>query len=114
MPRSMYEYYVEERDPRAKVLTWKDKGFAKYIIEKGECYIEEIYVLPRLRKTGVAEGMADEITVIAKEKGCSVLTGSVCVGAKGDTNNLKILLAYKMKLSGVSGNMIYFSKNLGG
>jgi GNAT superfamily N-acetyltransferase len=55
----------------------KEYGFATYSISGEECYIRDVYVIPVMRNKNYASLLADEITKIAKDKGCKYLTGSV-------------------------------------
>jgi len=106
----MWLEYIKERTG-AEVLEW-EHGFAIYYLKKEECYIEEIYVQPEKRKDGYAAQMANKIVERAKEKGCKILTGSVSVGVKGDTDALKVLLAYGFSLYELRGNLIILDKEI--
>jgi GNAT superfamily N-acetyltransferase len=107
---SLYADYIKEREGKESLEV--EQGFATYEIVNEFCYIEDIYIKPEARKTNLATRIADEITQIAKGRGCKQLLGSVLVGANGDTTSLKVLLAYGMKLDSVNGKTIYFSKEI--
>ena len=107
---SLYSKYVEER--LGKCVYETSLGFATYIIKGEECYIEDIFVLDEARKTGHAAWIADKITEIAKNEGCTYLTGSVVPSANGSTTSLKVLLAYGFKLHSCKENFIIFTKEI--
>jgi len=107
---SLYAEYRKERG-EAEIIE-KENGFASYSIGGDECYIQDIYVRKAFRKTNLATQMANEIAEIAKQKHCKYLIGSVVSGTESDTRSLQVLLAYGMKLHGVSGNIIYMVKDL--
>lgn len=109
---SLWSEYREERGEAFFIE--EENGFASYSIEANgeECYLQDIYVRPAFRKTGLATELADKVCSIGKEKGCKVLTGSVVVGSKDDTVSMKVFLAYGMKLLLVRDNIIYVYKEL--
>jgi len=108
---SLWADYIKEREG-TYTLEYPEQGFATYTFSGTECYIRDLYVSPVARKQGTATALANEISDIAKLRDCKTLTGTVCVGAKGDTASMKIFLQYGMKLHSVSGNMLVLSKDL--
>ena len=108
----MLESYAEEKGFGPRFFHVEDAGFAIYHLNPDHCYIEEIYVLPELRKSGIAKKMADEISVIAKGRGLSTLVGSVNLKAAGKESSMKVLLAYGMELAETNGDMIYLKKEI--
>lgn len=110
MGLSLYGQYIKERE--GKSILEKDYGFATYVINGQECYIEDIYVVPEMRKKHVASELANEVVEIAKAKGCTVLTGTVSPTAKGATESLKVLLAYGFQLHSCRPDLIIFAKEI--
>lgn len=88
------------------------KGFATYKFMDDGCYIEDIYVLPEERHSGVAGQMADYIAEITKSKGLKHLYGSVCPQAENANASLKVLMAYGFELHSAGPNMVYMKKVL--
>lgn len=107
---SMFYNYTKER--AVKDIVENDMGFATFVFNGAECYIEDIYVVPEHRCKGAASKLADIIASVAKDRGCKYLTGSVVPSAKGSTESLKVLLAYGFKLLKSEPNIIYFVKEL--
>lgn len=107
---SLYADYKQEREGKSVIET--EDYFAVYSISKDTCYIEDIYVRPILRKTGVARQVADWISVIAKERGCKKLIGSVAPSAKGSNDSLLVLLSYGMTLYASHHDIVYLSKDI--
>lgn len=108
---SLYGQYIQERTDRQIIET--DYGFATYAFTDDKTvYIEDIYIIPEHRSSGLASAIADEIAVIAKQKGCSRMMGSVVPSAKNSTDSVKVLIAYGMKLQSSSNNFIIFDKDL--
>lgn len=107
---SFYASYIRERTHKEILET--EHGFLIYSPFQEGLYIEEIYVHPDFRKTGVASQMADQVVKLAKEKNLSILYGSVCPAAKGSNESLKVLLAYGFRLDSSANNFILFRKDL--
>jgi GNAT superfamily N-acetyltransferase len=88
-------------------------GFATYhFTEEGGCYIEDIYITPEMRKDKNASLLADSITEIAKERGCTHLIGSVVPSANNSTISLKVLLGYGFTLVSSDKDLIWFRKEI--
>lgn len=88
-------------------------GFASYVFpDENTCYIKDIYVVPELRKTGLASDIAANIEAIAKQRGCTRLIGSVVPSAKGSTSSLKVLLSYGFRLESSANDFILFVKDI--
>lgn len=107
----LYKDYLKEVGNGREILV-TDTGFATYQIIEEECYIDDIYVKPKYRKTKKASQIADSITKIAKENNCSILTGSVIPTANNATRSVKVLLGYGFKLLKSDNNTIWFYKEI--
>lgn len=107
----MWADYKREREGK-EVLEWKDAFTVYSYPGEGLCYIEDNYVCPKKRKSGIAAAMANEIVIEAKEKGCHTLIGSVDVKSKAPGTNMKVLLAYGMEPYHTEGNVVYFRKQI--
>lgn len=109
--KSLYAEYIAEREDKEIIET--DKGFAVFkIFDNKECYLQDLYVIPDYRKTGLATEMTNKIVEIAKEKGCNTLIGSVCSDDKYATRNMKVFLAYGMQIYKTVGTMIFLKKDI--
>lgn len=108
---SLYSEYLTERTNDG--IIEDETGFAtyRYLSEK-EVYIVDIYTRPEHRKKHCAAKMADYICAKAKEKGCTVLIGTVNPTAKGSTDSLRVLLAYGMTLVKSEANVIVLKKDI--
>lgn len=110
---SLYAQYIKERED--KQIIESHEGFATYkIFNNGECYLQDLYVIPEKRKSGLAKEMTDAVVKIAQEQGCHTLIGSVCSEDKFCTRNMKVFLAYGMQLHKIIGNMIFLNKDISG
>lgn len=107
---SMLLEYFKEREGAESIET--DEGFATYIISDSECYLKDIFVRPEFRKAGTATRIANEVVRIARLKGCTFLTGSVCPKAKNSTASLQVLIGYGMELFSSQDNLIIFKKDI--
>ncbi len=92
----LFAQYISERLDQG-IVDIPGQGFATFQITGFECYIVDIFVIPELRKTGLAKQMADKITQIAKEKGCTTLKGTVQTNTNNSKTSEAVLLAYGMR-----------------
>jgi len=107
---SHFGSYIYER--QNKSIIEDEDGFATYYFVEGLCYIEDIYVVPAKRKSGIAAKYADQIAAEAKLKGAKALIGTVKPSTQGSTESLKVLLAYGFRLETCVQDFIFFRKNL--
>lgn len=107
---SLYGDYIKERED--KEIIEDQYGFATFVFLPEHCYIVDIYVKPEFRKQNIASKYADQITVMARERGYSKLLGSVAMKAHGVTTSLRVLLAYGFKLQESNADMIYLVKEI--
>lgn len=107
---SLYSDYLNEIGN--KEIVEHDYGFATYLISGAECYVDDIYVRPEDRKTKKGLELANELTTIAKGRGCTYLLGTVNMRIKDPTSSVKNLLSYGFKLVKSSETMLMFTKEL--
>lgn len=108
--KSLYGQYVKERE--GFEILENEHGFATYKISGNECYIRDIFVKPEMRKSHVAAKFADEIATIAKEQGCTHLSGTVAPAANGATQSVQVLLSYGFKIARSTNDLIIFVKEI--
>lgn len=108
---SLFGDYIKER--LNKSIVENENGFATYYYVSDVCYIEDIYIVPHMRKSKEASKLADMIAKEAKNHGFKWLYGSVSMKALNPTTSVKVLLAYGFELARVEDDAIYFKKSLG-
>lgn len=107
---SLFGDYIKQRENKDIIET--DKGFATYSVVKDGIYIEDIFVSSDYRHSHEAARMADQIAIIAKEKGLNKLFGSISPTANHSTSSLKVLLAYGFQLDSATNNFILLKKDI--
>lgn len=108
---SHYADYIRERTNDFILET--PEGFATYrFMNEKSVYIIDIYVIPELRKSKIASKLADQIGIIAKERGCTEMFGSVVPSAKGSDSSIRVLQAYGMRVYNASNDFIVFKKDI--
>lgn len=107
---SLYAQYIKEREQRE--ILEDEQGFATYVIEGNECYIQDIFTVQEARKKGHAAKLADQISEIAKKRGAKYLTGSVDPSLDNATDSMKVLLAYGMRVHSMQPPLVFFIKEL--
>lgn len=73
----MSSYFNYIRESRGMNVVAGAYGFATYLINGEECYVEDVYVEPDFRRTGIGSEFIDRLKIIAKEKKCKALTTTV-------------------------------------
>ncbi|HRO67178.1 MAG TPA: GNAT family N-acetyltransferase [Pseudobdellovibrionaceae bacterium] len=106
----LFAAYLKERT--GQTLIEREGGFATYQIDGEECYIVEIFVVPEIRRTGLASRMADEISVLAKSQNCTYLKGTVDLRANGARESILALIGYGFKPVRAVDEILYFRKEL--
>lgn len=110
--KSLYGQYIEE--VAGKQIIETEFGFATFYIipNSTACYIEDIYVVPEHRETSIGTDFEREVTNWAKQNGCTELIASVNTKIKTPERSMAVILKRKFKFSHVSGDMIFFAKDI--
>jgi GNAT superfamily N-acetyltransferase len=96
----MYADYLKETQDKEMLQT--EAGFITYGfncvpgVDGPHIYIEDLFVIPSMRKTHIAATMADYVCERAKERGIHLCIGSVNKSAKTNEASCKVLEAYGM------------------
>lgn len=106
----LYAAYLQERE--AFELLHTPEAWASYKCQGDECYIRDIYVSPEARRTNIAASLTDQITIIAKERGCKYLTGTCVPSTNGSTQSLRAMLAYGFNIHSAHQDLIVLRKLL--
>lgn len=106
----LYRKYIKELENSE--LIQDPHGFITYKIYGKICMIVDIYVEPEFRKENIASKMADEVTKIAKEKGCEYLEAHVWTTANNPSLSASVILAYGFKILTTELNKIIFMKEI--
>lgn len=101
---SLFAEYINETQGREIIEA--DFGFATYVINGPQVYIEDIYVRPEYRKQNFATRLADKVKEKAKAQGCTHMLGTVNCTFKDPTTSLKALLGYGFKIENVFQDVI--------
>ena len=107
---SLFAEYKKERE--GKYVLELDGGFAVYSIQDKRCWIEDIYVEPRLRRTGLASKLADMIKWAAKKEGCEKLLGTCQPDSRGATESMQAMLAYGFRLKLIQFPLIWLEMEI--
>jgi predicted GNAT family acetyltransferase len=108
---SLFAEYLTERTNRHIIEA--EFGFATYTYTDNQTvYIEDLYVIPEQRKSGLASKLTNDIIDLAKAKGCTRLLGSVVPSSKTSTDSMKAFLAFGMKLDSSTNDFVVLSKEI--
>lgn len=108
---SLYADYLTERTDDHIIEC--ESGFVTYrYLNAEQVYIMDIYTKPKHRKRGAASDLANLVCNEARVKGCKELVGTVNPSCRGANESILTLIAYGMKVSSSSDNIIFFKKEL--
>lgn len=105
----MGEFYKEYLDLQ---IIEEENAFISYGIIEDKCHIEDLYIRKGYRKLGLGSSLADKVTVIAKECGCTKLTTYSEKSSPGCKVATKAFLAYGFDIVDESEEHIYFEKKI--
>lgn len=108
---SLYaQYLIERTDDRILEI---EEGFITWRqISPETFYIIDIYIKPQFRECGIASNLADQVCRFAKAAGAKEVIGTVVPSLKGATESIQTLVAYGMRVSSSTENLIVFKKEL--
>lgn len=107
---SLYGKYIKERLGREIIET--EHAFITFYQYEDGYYVENVYVDPDYRKTGIASSLVDEVAEIAINAGYKKLYVSVVPSANGSNDSMRAILAYGFKLNSSANNFILLKKEL--
>jgi ribosomal protein S18 acetylase RimI-like enzyme len=109
---SLFAKYIKEREGKTVIETDDVLAIYKFDLDHNSVYIEDIYVVPEKRKSGLGQKVADFICNLGRKQGLKYLVGSVVPSANGSDYSLKLLLRYGMRLKSSHENIIFLIKDL--
>ena len=78
---SMFYEYMKER--QGVELLQVPEGFLFYKVNGEECYISELFVTKKYRKTGSCRRLIDKLRQRALAEGCSFMSGNIYLADPG-------------------------------
>jgi GNAT superfamily N-acetyltransferase len=107
---SLYGQYIKER--LNKEILETDYGFVTYSFTPDGIYAEDLYILPKFRKSKLAADFHEQLVKIAKDKGLKYIYTSILIGTPSCDKNLSLLMKNGAKIHSASSNTIYLSKEI--
>jgi len=109
--KELYLDYISERLGK-QYKVWPGKAFGIYSIDGEEAYIQDIYVAPEHRQSGILASFEAEFEQEMKEKGCTHIIGTVKPSANGSTEGLAYCIRRGYKLLNTYDDFIVLRKDL--
>lgn len=109
---SLFSDYMKERLGHDTIE--ESFGFIVYHLYETSCEILEIFVEKERRDEGLASGLADRVSDLARAKGCNTLFCSVIPGAGSSTLALLSILHYGFQVQSAENGRIILTKDIGG
>lgn len=109
---SLWADYKLEREGKFSIENEKCLCIYSINEQQSYCYLEDLYVTPEHRRTGVSNEIADFIFSLSKSKGLKKVITSLVPSANGSDISLKVILDYGFKLRSSHDNIIFFEKEV--
>lgn len=106
----LFEAYIAERE--GAKLAVVEGGFAIYKHLDGLVYLQDIYVMPELRKSGVGSKLLKVVENYAKSANINILVGSTDTSAANATISALATLHSGFKISHIDGPVIWYRKEI--
>ena len=85
----LYKQYLKEREDKDILIS--EFGFAVYKIEKDSIYLQDVYIIPSMRKKGLTKEFSNKIENIGKELNKKAILTSFCLEAKNWKISKKVI-----------------------
>jgi predicted GNAT superfamily acetyltransferase len=108
---SLYAKHLEERGG-GKILE-DDHGFIAYRVSGQECFIIDIHIQKESRGSGACRKLVQNLTDIALENGCAILTGNIHLSDPGASHTLLAALMLGFKVVNANAVTLVIAKDLG-
>lgn len=109
---TLYAKYVKER--RDGDILETDHSFVTYKIIGNECQIIDLYVDNKFRKKGLCNNIIDELSEIARSKGCDHLSGNIYFLDPGHKITLLSAIKLGFEIINANNSVITICKRLEG
>lgn len=107
---SLQANYYKELEGRDTIET--EDGFIGYILLGKECFIAELYVIPESRQNGIGSEFVKQVSILAKEHGCTFISSTVNLLMNGVETSIKTHLSLGLKPVKAQDNKIWFAKEI--
>jgi GNAT superfamily N-acetyltransferase len=106
----LFRQYLLERE-NVHLLN-EEWGFATYSFGEDHVYLQDIYVVPEKRNTGLGVHLMNEVGKMAKERGCSLMLGSVDEKGNGSEDMKSIMKHLGFKEHTKLGSVVYYLREI--
>lgn len=103
------DYYKERQGAQTIEV---EHGFIVFSLREHDCFLAEIYVEPALRTNRLGTDLFMEMTALAREAGCKVITATIFPATKGATEALHAALHVGMRVQGAQPGVIHLVKEI--
>lgn len=107
---SLWAKYVKERDGRETIEN--ENGFIVFLFKGEECYLEDIYVLPEKRLSGIGSSLFAMAEERARQQGCKFLSSQIIPSEAQATGSMAAHLAKGFRIYAAQNNRIIMFKEL--
>jgi GNAT superfamily N-acetyltransferase len=105
-----YKQYIKER--KGLDLYEDEYGFFTYQIQDNKMFIQDLFVLPEFRNSGVGESYSKKIDKLALDNNCTHNVCTVCVRAKNYIDSLNFIKKMGYQVTNDEYTLVYLIKEL--
>lgn len=115
---SLYSDYIFEKagaetiEEEGGFITFLDTTLHPNLEVEGIFYLQEIYVAPEYRESGLAAKLTNQVIQIAKDRGYTQVVGTVCNVYKKFERNVAIIQQMGFKPLYQNGTIVVFTKEI--
>lgn len=110
LSNTLYAKYVLERE-NAQILE-NDVGFIKYVITGKECFLADMFIESTKRSTSLCRNMFAELSKIASDARCEVITANIHLNDKGHVKTLQAAFKLGFKIARAQNDILLIIKEL--
>ena len=107
---TLYAKYIKERMGRDIIEV--DGGFITYRCANGECFMADMYVEQSKRGGLLFKKLIEQLSDIAKEAGCSIITATIHIADPGCSHNLASALKIGFKVLKAEHGVVLVGKEV--
>ncbi len=107
-----FQLYLKER--KGLTTIENESGFVAYKIVDNECFIGEMFIRFDQRSKGLGRKLIEELTSIAVESDCTVMTGNIYMNDPNCTSTVRAAIGVGFEIANANNGAILICKKLKG
>jgi predicted GNAT superfamily acetyltransferase len=109
-PESLWANYIQER--QGLLSLWRPYGFVAYRIADQECFIADMFIERSERRSGKGRQFIDEMTEIAANRECNVITANIHLADPNANKTLAAAMACGFQVTASGDGVLLIAKKI--